>query len=422
MESKGLIIILDGLGDRPVPGFGGATPLEAAATSNMDKLVAAGRCGLIDPLYPGLPVSTHTGAGVLLGITTRDAFRLPRGPVEAAGTGLPIMPGDIALRCNFATLEADADGLRVLDRRAGRINAGTRELADALQNIPLEDGFTASIRPATAHRAVLRLSGPQPLPEVSDTDPDSAPGSEHVLTCHPLDTDNPVGKQAANAINSFVRQAHERLIDHPVNRMRIAEGLLPANGIITRGAGSIGKISNIIHHLGLRAAVVAGESTLIGLAHLCSFSAITSPEFTAQPDTNLAAKVAAAQNALREHDLVYLHIKLPDIYAHDSDPQGKKAALEKIDDALLPLLQEDIIIGLSADHSTDSNTGDHCGDPVPSILYAPQGRSDLCREFGETQCISGGLGRIPGYAFLLTILDEMGYLQNYRTTDSPFFT
>lgn len=422
MENKGLILIIDGLGDRPIPGFGGATPLEAAATPHMDKLVTAGRCGLIDPLYPGIPVSTHTGAGVLLGINTRDVFLLPRGPVEAAGTGLPIMPGDIALRCNFATLEADADRLRVVDRRAGRIDVGTHELAEALQNIPLEDGFSASIRPATGHRAVLRLSGPQPLPEVSDTDPDSIPGASHVLPCHPMDADNPAGEQAANAVNSFIRQAYDRLVDHPVNRKRVAEGKLPANGIITRGAGSIGKISNILHHLGLRVAVVAGERTLIGLAHLCSFSAITRPEFTAQPDTNLAAKVATALNALKDHDLVYLHIKIPDIFAHDCDPQGKKTALEKIDDALLPLLQEDIIIGVTADHSTDSNSGHHCGDPVPSILYAPRGRRDLCREFGETPCVGGGLGRISGYAFLLTMLDEMGYLQNYRTTDSPFFT
>jgi 2,3-bisphosphoglycerate-independent phosphoglycerate mutase len=422
MENKGLILILDGLGDRPVPGLGGATPLEAATTPNMDELASGGRCGLVDPLYPGIPVSTHTGAGVLLGINSGDVFNLPRGPVEAAGTGLPIMPGDIALRCNFATLEADGDRLRVLDRRAGRIDAGTRELAEALQNIPLEDGFTASIRPATGHRAVLRLSGPQPLPEVSDTDPDSMPGANHVLTCHPQDTDSPVGELTANAVNSFIRQAHERLVDHPVNRQRVAEGKLPANGIITRGAGSIGKISNVLHHLGLRAAVVAEERTLVGLTHLCSFTPVTRSEFTGQPDTDLEAKVAAALNALQDHDLVYLHIKTPDIFAHDCDPQGKKVALEDIDAALLPLLQKDIIIGLTADHSTDSNTGRHSGDPVPSILRAPHGRRDLCREFGETQCICGGLGRISAYSFLLTVLDEMGQLHNYRTTDGPFFT
>jgi 2,3-bisphosphoglycerate-independent phosphoglycerate mutase len=420
-QRNGLIIILDGLGDRPISGLDGATPLEAARTPNMDELVSRGRCGLVDPLYPGVPVSTHTGAGVLFGINTRDAYLLPRGPVEAAGTGLPVMPGDIALRCNFATLKPVANGFEVIDRRAGRIHDDTSELADALQEITLEDGFSASVRPATGHRAVMRLSGPGPLPVVSDTDPGSGARSACVLTCHTLDTDNPLGEQTANAVNAFIRHAHDRLNDHPVNRRRVQQGLLPANGIITRGAGSISKLHNIIHHLGLSTALVAGERTIIGLAHLSNFAVICRPEFTAMPDTSLEAKVSATVAALQDHDLVYLHIKAPDIFSHDRDPEGKRAFLEKVDAAIAPLLLLDIVVGISADHSTDSNTGRHCGDPVPSLLCAPTGRRDLCREFGETQCISGGLGRIPARAFLLTLLDEMGRIQNYRTLDSPYF-
>jgi 2,3-bisphosphoglycerate-independent phosphoglycerate mutase len=420
-QRNGLIIILDGLGDRPIPDLDGATPLEAARTPNMDELVSRGRCGLVDPLYPGVPVSTHTGAGVLFGINTRDAFLLPRGPVEAAGTGLPIMPGDIALRCNFATLRADADGLEVVDRRAGRIHADTDELAEALQDITLEDGFSASVRPATGHRAVMRLSGPGPLPIVSDTDPGSGALPARILTCHTLDTDNPLGEQTANAINVYIRHAHARLNEHPVNRRRIQQGLLPANGIITRGAGSISKIHNIIHHIGLSTALVAGERTITGLAQLSNFAVISRPEFTSMADTSLGSKVSATLAALQDHDLVYLHVKAPDIFSHDRHPEGKRDFLEKVDAALAPLLQQDIVIGLSADHSTDSNTGRHCGDPVPSLVCAPNGRRDQCREFGETQCISGGLGRITARALLLTVLDEMGRMHNYRTMDSPYF-
>jgi 2,3-bisphosphoglycerate-independent phosphoglycerate mutase len=420
-QRNGLIIILDGLGDRPIPAFKGATPLEAAHTPNMDDLVSRGRCGLVDPLYPGVPVSTHTGAGVLFGINTRDAFKLPRGPVEAAGTGLPVMPGDIALRCNFATLKADANCLEVIDRRAGRIHEGTSELADALHDIKLEDGFSASVRPATGHRAVMRLSGPGPLPVVTDTDPGAGARRSRVLTCHSLDSDNPLAEQTANAVNTFIRTAHERLNEHPVNQRRVQQGLLPANGLITRGAGSMSKINNIIHHLGLSTALVAGERTITGLAQLSNFAVISRPEFTSMADTDLESKVSATLAALQEYDLVYLHIKAPDIFSHDRDPEGKKAFLEKVDAALAPLLEQDIVIGVSADHSTDCNTGRHCGDPVPSFIHAPTGRRDLCHEFGETQCISGGLGRIPARALLLTLLDEMGRMQNYRTMDSPYY-
>jgi 2,3-bisphosphoglycerate-independent phosphoglycerate mutase len=421
MRHKGLVIILDGLGDRPVAAFGGATPLEAARIPHMDELVSAGCCGLVDILHPGVPVDTHTGAGILLGLKPRDALRLPRGPVEAAGAGLPVMPGDIALRCNFATLQDDGRKLTVIDRRAGRIREGTRELCNALQDILPGAGFSAALRPATGYRAVMRLSGPGPLPEISDTDPGSGCEPCDLLTSHSLDTGNSLGEPAANALNLFIRQAHERLLDHPINRGREQDGMLPANGIITRGAGTVSELCNIIHHLGLRSAVVSGEQTLIGLGHLFNFTVVHQPEFTAMPDTSLTAKVNATLAALEDHELAFLHIKAPDIHAHDRDPVDKKACLERIDDALVPLFREDLVIGLTADHSTDSNTGRHTGDPVPSFIFAPAGRRDRCAEFGETRCLEGALGRLSGSAFLLSVLDAMECLPNYRTVYSPYF-
>ncbi len=421
MKRKGIMIILDGLGDRPVAALGGATPLEAASTPNMDKMVAAGRCGLVDTFYPGVPVDTHTGAGILLGLKPGDALHLPRGPVEAAGTGLPIMPGEIALRCNFATLETHGRQLHIIDRRAGRISEGTQELAEVLQDISLDDGFTASIRPATGHRAVMRLSGPGPLPEISDTDPGSGAEPCPVVSSHSLDALNPLGEAAAAALNRFIREAHERLDRHPLNQQRRQQGKPPANGILTRGAGTIGSLHNIIHHLGLPAAVVAGERTLVGLANLFNFTPVSQPGFTSMPDTDLAGKVTASLAALGEHEIVFLHIKIPDIHAHDKNPGGKQESLERIDNALLPLLREDVVLGITADHTTDSNTGRHCGDPVPSLVCSASGRRDRCSEFGEIHCQGGGLGRISGSAFLLTMLDEMECLQNYQTADSAYF-
>ena len=121
MATKGLLIILDGLGDRPQPQLEGRTPLEAARTPHLDALVSAGLCGLVDPLQPGLPVDTHTGSGILMGLAPESARRLARGPVEAAGVGFSVRPGEVALRCNFASVESTGERWHVLDRRAGRI-------------------------------------------------------------------------------------------------------------------------------------------------------------------------------------------------------------------------------------------------------------------------------------------------------------
>ncbi len=419
---KGIMVILDGLGDRAATRLEGLTPLEAATTPNMDRLAAIGLCGMVDPLFPGVPVATHTGTGILMGLAPRDALQLSRGPVEAAGIGLAIQPGDVALRCNFATLEPRDDGFRILDRRAGRIRKGTEELARALNNIPLNHGISAMLWPATHHRAVLRLAGPGLSAAISDTDPGAGVGSGNVLTSYSLDPDDALGPKTTEALNGFVREAYECLKEHPVNQEREARGLLPANGIITRGAGIIRGLSNLVNHLGLSAALVASERTVLGLAQLFNYTTISDERFTALGDTDLKAKVEATMVALEQHDLVFLHIKAADILSHDFDPEGKKDFLERVDAELAPLLSTECVIGITGDHTTDSNTGRHCGDPVPTVFYAPHGRRDTCQRFGESHCMAGGLGRIMATSLLAGMLDAMGRMHNYRRSDRQFFS
>lgn len=195
---------------------------------------------------------------------------------------------------------------------------------------------------------------------------------------------------------------------------------MPATGIITRGAGILREMHTLLNHLEVKVAVVAGERTLLGLARLFQYTAITDPRFSSLPDTDLDAKVEAVHAALESHDLVYLHIKGTDTCGHDKDPRGKTKLIERVDAALAPLLNADLVVGLSADHSTDSTLGRHSGDPVPSIVYASNGRKDWCLSFGETECMKGGLGRISANALLLTILDAMNRLHDYRASDARF--
>lgn len=423
LRQKGLIIILDGLGDRPITQFDGRTPLEAAHTPHMDELATNGLCGMVDPLTPGMPVATHTGTGLMLGLAPRDAISLRRGPVEAAGIGLDINPGDLAIRCNFATLERLPDGtLTVIDRRAGRISKGTADLAAVLQDVPVGNGILASIRPSTQHRAVLHMRGAALSESISDTDPgdDGLPAALNPALA--LASDEPAAESTAAALNQFLQEAHDRLLIHPINKQRQDQGLPAANGIITRGAGMLRKVHNLVNRLGLSTALIAGEGSVIGLGKLFDFSVITDPRFTALPDTDLRAKIEAALKALEDHDMVFLHIKAPDICAHDHNPGHKQALLEQLDQLLPELTREGLLIGISGDHSTDSSTGDHCGDPVPSIIYDPLGRRDDRTQFGETQCMHGGLGRISATSFLLTILNGMGAMHSFKPGDEIFFS
>lgn len=418
---KAVIVILDGLGDRPCRALDGATPLEAAAIPNLDRLAGSGLCGLVDPLFPGVTVGTHTGTALLLGLPVREVPLLARGPVEAAGIGVPLRSGDIAVRCNFATLENIEGALVVLDRRAGRISEGTQELAALLQDVDLGNGVRASLYPATQHRAVLRLSGANLSAVISDTDPDSGGGPAPVLTSRPLIPEDERAALTAEAVNRFLQVAHVRLRDAGVNEIRRRQGLLPADGVITRGAGKLEPLHSLVNRYGLKTAVVAAEDTVIGLARLFGYHAVQQPSFTALPDTDLAAKVAAAGEALAGHDLVFLHVKGPDISAHDRHPEEKRALLERFDRELGQLLDQGHVIAVTGDHSTDSNTGCHCGDPVPALLHVPAGRRDFCSQFSESGCLNGGLGRVTATGFLVSTLDAMGMLPQFKESDFALF-
>jgi 2,3-bisphosphoglycerate-independent phosphoglycerate mutase len=97
-----------------------------------------------------------------------------------------------------------------------------------------------------------------------------------------------------------------------------------------------------------------------------------------------------------------------------------RACLERIDQMIGQLPHAELVIGVTGDHSTDSNFGRHCGDPVPGLICAPNGRRDLTGVFGESHCMTGGLGRLSATSFLYSMLDAMEAIGNFRPDDSDF--
>ena len=413
-DRKILILVLDGLGDLPVASLGGNTPLEAAATPRLDRWVAEGQCGLLDPVEPGLTVETHAGTGTVMGLGPRAAADLARGPIEAAGAGIDLLPGDIALRCNFATLVRDGDQLAVLDRRAGRIQEGASELCAAVNAIAPRDGVTTFLAPLSQHRAVLRLSGSRLSAAITDTDPGSSGRTSILRRSTAARAGDTAAERTAAFLDRFLREVFDVLSDHPLNQGRLAQGLPAANGLLTRGAGAVHPVDGLVTRLGLRGAVVAGDRTVLGLGTLLGFTPVTEPAFTAMLDTDLEAKVAAARAALREHDIVWLHVKGTDIAAHDRRPDVKRDFLERLDAALAPLEAEELVLAVTADHTTNSNTGRHTSDPVPTFLRVPGGRRDDVVSFGERACMRGGLGRLRSSQFLRVVLSAAGALEDPR--------
>lgn len=169
-------------------------------------------------------------------------------------------------------------------------------------------------------------------------------------------------------------------------------------------------LDNMMQSQGVRAAVVAGCNTVLGLGRMLGFNAISHPHFTATVETDIHAKIKAVGSALQEHDLVFVHFKAPDICSHDRQPQAKRDFLQRLDRALEPLLETGTIIAVGADHTTDSNTGHHSADPVPVLISQPDSvQSAEPVKFGEATCKQGNMDRQLSNEFLSRILHKMGF-------------
>jgi 2,3-bisphosphoglycerate-independent phosphoglycerate mutase len=333
---------------------------------------------------------------------------------------MDLVPGDIAVRCNVATLSKTDTGFDILDRRAGRVSDEVPELLKSLNGEWLADGVQLFTAQSTHHRAVAVLRGADLSAEVTDTDPGAGRTENGVLEALPR-TSEAAAIRTAGLVNRLVALSYDKLHDHPVNEQRSNRGLHPANGLITRGAGSVFQCRNLISHLGLSAAVVTGEGTAMGLANIFGFEVITDNRFTAGLSTEVEAKFTAALKALETHDFVFVHIKGTDVASHDLNPEAKKRIIEQVDAALTPLLDRDLVIGVTGDHSTDSNSGRHTGDPVPAVLSGPRMRRDAVIEFSETACSVGGLGQLPATSFLCGCLDLMNMMRNHRAYEYFFY-
>lgn len=402
MNRKLLIAIADGIGDRPIVEFDGKTPLQAAKTPHLDWVAKQGQTGLMDPIHPGVPVGTDMGHLILFG---NDHRLYPgRGPIEAAGVGIDLKEGDVAFRCNFATLD---DNDIIVDRRAGRIRQGTDELAAAL-NGQIVDGIEIIFYPATEHRAVLVLRGDGLSAAITDTDP-KAPNDGSPLKIAIAKDDTPAAHFTADVVNKVVRRSYEVFNHHPVNEARRRQGLLPANAIITRGAGQMTHIEPVTILLGFKAAVVAAEDTVLGMARLSGMKAISDDRFTGNIDTDVVAKANAAVAALTDHQVVYVHLKAPDIMGHDNNPLGKVAAIEAFDKLVGELIDhidlDTTYLALVADHSTPCEVGEHSGEPVPVAYCGPSVRRDSVSVYDEIACQDGGIHRVTGAHYVSLLYD-----------------
>ncbi len=401
---KILYVLLDGVGDRPVPRLGGLTPLEAAKTPNLDALAAKSVFGTVQTVGKGMAPESDVAVFHMLGYGLEGEYP-GRGVIESIGAGMDFRTGDVALRANFAT--ADASG-RILDRRAGRnvSEEEGRSLAEELSGrVRLGEGSFGFVHTA-GHRGVLLLRHPAGLGgKISNTDPAysrvGAMGvavqgktASSIQECAPLGPD-PASARAASMVNEFTRKAYEILDGSPVNGARVGRGMKPANAVLLRDAGdTYPSVETLRARYGLGFAAVVDMPVEIGISKVVGLEV-----FRSHSTTDFEEKVELTRRALEGNDVVYIHLKGPDEPGHDGLWKEKTEVISTIDEAYFGPLRgrlSDMVTVVSADHATPCELASHSDDPVPLMLCNSSLGSDGLARFTERQAEKGSLGLLQG--------------------------
>ena len=365
-NSKIVMLVADGLGGLPqTPG--GKTELETANTPHLDSLATKGVLGGSIPVFPGIAPGSGPGHLALFGYDPIQ-YRIGRGALEATGIGFELGDHDVAVRCNFCTL--DENGL-ISDRRAGRIaTEKSAPLAESLRAVSI-DGVEIFVEPVKEHRFVVVFRAEGLGGNIDDTDPQQTGVA-------PLEAqaNDEASKRTAEIAIEFVKQARQILASQPA-----------ANGLTMRGFAEKPKLPTYEEVYGLRAAAIAVYPMYKGLARLVGM------QLAGQAKT-LDDQISILEQSWDDFDFFFIHFKYTDSTGEDGNFAEKVKQIERLD-AAIPAIEKlgpDVLI-VTGDHSTPAHLAAHSWHPVPTLLVSEFCRTDRATSFGEDQCVTGGLGQ-----------------------------
>ena len=384
--SKIVLLVADGLGGLPHPDTR-KSELETAHIPNLDSLAQRSACGLTTPVEVGVAPGSGPGHLALFGYNPLK-YLIGRGALEALGIGAELLPGDVAARGNFCTV--DDDGL-LTDRRAGRIRTElSAPLCQRLDSIEIP-GVQVDVMPVQDYRFVLRLRGEGLSEAVEETDP-----QREGLPPRPARALEPGAERTAEIVQEFVSQAGRLLSEEQ-----------PANMVLLRGWAQLPNLPEFGQVYHLNPAAIAAYPMYRGLASVANMRIIpTGMTFGDEVDTLHAN--------WDDHDFFFIHYKPADAAGEDGDFDGKVKCLEELDTHIPRILDlEPDVLMVAGDHSTPAVMASHSWHPVPFMLHSRLTLGEGVDGFNERACAQGSIGRIPAETIMLLALSHSGKLGKF---------
>ncbi len=400
---KYAIVIPDGCADDPQESLGGKTPLQAAATPNMDRVASAGLVGRSNNVPSSLVPASDVATLSLFGYDPLVVYT-GRAPLEAAAMGIKLGPNDWAVRCNLVTIENE----EMRDFTAGHISPedGRRLIESIGEKLGGTcEGTSAKLEfhPGVSYRNILVVRTDEPI-FAADTNT-QAP---HDIPDKPIEGFLPSGL-GSEILKSLMEKSRAILADHPVNRAR---GDKAATQVWLWGQGKAPKLTPFAEAYGKNGAIISAVDLVRGVGTLLGWKRIDVKGATGYLDTDYAAKGRAGVEALGEHDLVCVHVEAPDEASHEGLPDEKVKALEQIDRHIVaPLLEAlpkhgDWRILVSPDHRTTLKTRAHAYGAVPFAICGTGIETDGSQNYDEPTAAASGQSFEQGFRLMSWFLGQ----------------
>lgn len=409
---KHIIILGDGMADWPVKLLGNKTLLQVAHTPYMDKLARMGRTGRLVTVANGFHPGSEVANMSVMGYNLPKVYE-GRGPLEAASIGVDLKPGEMAMRCNIICIEGDL----LKNHSAGHI---TTPEADILVKYLQEKLGNERVHFYTGvqYRHLLVIKGGDkridctpphdvPLKPYRPLMVKPMPGTEHIT--QPEGGAELTPQQTADLINDLIVRSQKLLENHPLNLRRKAEGKDPANSIWPWSPGYRPQMEPLaVRYPQIRkGSVISAVDLINGIGYYAGLRRLTVEGATGLYDTNYENKAAAALEALKTDDFVYLHVEASDEAGHEGDVDLKIRTIENLDSRAIGSIyetvkdwDEPVAIAVLPDHPTPCELRTHTAEPVPFLIWYPGIEPDEVQTFDEVAACSGAYGLMKEDEFM----------------------
>lgn len=396
---KYVIVLCDGMADEPMEELGGKTPLETAATPNMDRLAPLSEIGMVRTVPEGMSPGSDTANLSVIGYNPREYYT-GRSPLEALSIGVDMEQTDVSFRCNIVTLTEEQERYEdrvIVDHSSGEISTeDAAVLVEALKEGLKREGY--EFYAGTSYRHLLIWKNGQ----VVELTPPHDILTRRIGDYLPQD----------QVLREMMEKSYEILSVHPLNLERKRKGLNPANSAWFWGAGTRPMLRSFEEKNGKKGVMISAVDLLKGIAVGASMHNISVEGANGGLNTNYAGKAKAAADALIQdgYDFAYIHIEAPDEMGHQGNLANKILSIEMIDHDIIgpaaSMLEDagkDFRMLVLPDHPTPIRVRTHTSDPVPYMLYDSRKAEHMADAYNEAEASETGIREDEGY----TLIDHL---------------